>query len=218
MKDFLFISDFDGTLSDKDFYLIVIDSFLGEHGYKIMESWKNNEMNVFEYLKTIFGSNNINEEQLVEEVKRINIDKCTFEFVSMIKKLNGDFKILSAGASYYIEKIVEQNDIGNIEVIANKGVYSDGKLIMTADEKSSFYSKVYGIDKGEYVKQQKQEYKVVYFAGDSEPDFKAAINADLCFATAELQKLLERENHPFIPFDSFLDIIKYFEQNIIVSK
>jgi 2-hydroxy-3-keto-5-methylthiopentenyl-1-phosphate phosphatase len=44
MKDFAFISDFDGTLTKKDFYKILSETYYKEELVPIFNSWKNGEM------------------------------------------------------------------------------------------------------------------------------------------------------------------------------
>ena len=55
MKKFAFVSDFDGTLTERDFYHIVIDKFLGDEGRKMyIEQKKNGKIDV-PFLNSIFG-------------------------------------------------------------------------------------------------------------------------------------------------------------------
>ena len=39
-KKFAFISDFDGTLTNKDFYKMIIDEYLGEEGKELYKAWR----------------------------------------------------------------------------------------------------------------------------------------------------------------------------------
>ena len=56
MKDFAFISDFDGTLTKKDFYKILSDTYLKEKFPPLFKAWKNGEMKDREYLSYVFNN------------------------------------------------------------------------------------------------------------------------------------------------------------------
>jgi 2,3-diketo-5-methylthio-1-phosphopentane phosphatase len=121
----------------------------------------------------------------------------------------GDFAVLSAGADYYIEKVLKHHGVEDVILIANKGIYENKGIKMTADNKSPYYSSLYGIDKGAVIQALKKEYKKVYFAGDSSPDLPAAKAADVAFARNELAKLLAKDEKVFIPYTSFSTIKDY---------
>ncbi|MDP4183518.1 MAG: MtnX-like HAD-IB family phosphatase, partial [Bacillota bacterium] len=206
MKDFVFISDFDGTLTDEDFYYIIMNRYLGDEGKKIYKDWIDEKMSVFEFLQKIFGSINESEEEVYKAVMNINFDKYAKGLIKSVKEANGEFIILSAGCSYYIEKLLEHLGIQDVKVISNKGVYENGRILMTADTDSPFYSEVYGVDKALAVEYYKEQYDRLYYAGDSEPDFRASKKADIIFAKGHLQKMLKEANHSFVEVDNFNEI------------
>jgi 2-hydroxy-3-keto-5-methylthiopentenyl-1-phosphate phosphatase len=210
MDKFVFISDFDGTLTKEDFYLIVVEKFLKERGQQIIADWQQGKMNVREFLATVFRSINRSETEIFEAIKTIPLDRHAKTFIEWVRQHGGNFVILSAGTSYYIERLLEYKQIKGVQVISNRGYYEDGGIQLVADPDSPFYSETYGIDKSLVVKELKQKYSKVFFAGD----LKAALEADLVFATGHLQKLLQKKNHPFIAFESFTEINDYLA-NII---
>lgn len=212
MKNFIFVSDFDGTLSNKDFYWMIIDDFIPEEGKELYNQWTNNKFDDYEFLSTIFQSTNLSEQELDDFISKIPIDEGAMDLLNEIQQIKGDFAILSAGCSYYIERFFKQQNISDIPIYSNKGVYENGGIKLVIDINSPFYSKVYGIDKSKVINHLKKEYKKVYFAGDSAPDVPAAKIADLVFAKNTLQNLLKKENIPFIPVDSFTDIKDYMKK------
>ena len=102
MKKFAFVSDFDGTLSAKDFYHIIIDKYLGSAGREFYVEWKKTKKINVEFLNKIFGSVNLTEQELLEEILKIPFDDYAKDFINNVKKNNGDFYNVSAGTSYYI--------------------------------------------------------------------------------------------------------------------
>ncbi|WP_010244254.1 MtnX-like HAD-IB family phosphatase [Acetivibrio cellulolyticus] len=206
MKKFAFISDFDGTLSAKDFYHIIIDKYLGREGKEFYTEWKRTKKINVEFLNKIFGSVNLSEKQLFEEITKIPIDAYAGDFINRVRKSCGDFYIVSAGTSYYIKILLEYLGIKDVQVISMEGVYSNGGIKIMPDSSSLYYSDVFGLDKRKFVESIKKDYEYIIFAGDSEPDLGAAKAADIVYARGELVELLRSENISFTAFSDFKQI------------
>ncbi|MBC2581235.1 MtnX-like HAD-IB family phosphatase [Clostridium sp. DJ247] len=206
MEKFVFISDFDGTLTKKDFYKIITDDYLKEECAELYKEWRAKKIKDVDYLGYVFKNIKRNEQEIYEDILKISIDSYAKEFVNNIRLAGGDFIIVSAGTSYYIEKVFEKQEIKDVEIYSNKGVFKDNGIHFVLDESSEFYSEIYGIDKYKVVKKLKEKYNKVFYAGDSEPDLKAALIADVVFAKGSLVELLEKENKEFIKFENFSEV------------
>jgi 2-hydroxy-3-keto-5-methylthiopentenyl-1-phosphate phosphatase len=209
LKELIFVSDFDGTITERDFYHIVIDTCLGDRGVDLYNRWKQRELRDVDFLATVFQSIGRDETGIIELISSIKLDIYAVEFIKYVRASGGDFAILSAGASYYIEKLLAYHEIQDVQVIANHGVYRENGIKMTADTKSPFYSELFGIDKYRVIQSLRSKYKKIYYAGDSSPDFKAAMAADIVFAKGELIELLKQSEHDFVPFCNFKEIQRY---------
>ena len=214
LKEFIFISDFDGTMSERDFYHIVMDKYLGQKGQELYASWKRDEMLDVEFLTTVFKAMNRSEKEIDEDILSITIDNYLPTFIENLKVAGGDFLILSAGTKYYIERLLAIKEMHGIEVISNDGKYGNrGITLIPPAKENPFYSERYGIDKAKVVQSLKQKYKRVYFAGDSGPDVNAALLADVAFAKGQLIPLLEAKEVKHIPFTSFSQVEDYLQKN-----
>jgi len=208
MKKFAFVSDFDGTLSSKDFYHIIIEKYMGDEGKKLYNEWKKTKKINVEFLNIVFGSTNLSEKEIYEEIVQIPLDRYAKDFINKIKENNGDFYIVSAGTSYYIKILLEHYEIKDVPVISMEGVYSNGGIKIIPDPNSEYFSEVFGLDKRKVVESIKKNYDYIIFAGDSEPDLEAAKTADLVYARSELAELLRKENINFTVFSDFKEIEK----------
>lgn len=208
MEKFVFISDFDGTLTEKDFYKIITDEYLKEETKEMYKDWKNKKIKDVEYLGYVFGNIKRTEKEIYEDIMKIKLDCFASEFIKNIQAEGGDFIVVSAGTGYYIDKVLKNNGIEGVEVYTNKGVFKDNGIHFVLDENSEFYSEIYGIDKMKVVKKLKGKYDKIFYAGDSEPDLKAALVADVVFAKSELIDFLKQEDKKFIEFNDFNDIWK----------
>lgn len=203
MKDFAFISDFDGTLTKKDFYKILSETYLKEEFLPLFKAWKNGEMKDRDYLSYVFNNVKRSEVEIDEDILNIPFDPFAKEFIEKVKAAGGDFIVVSAGTSYYIDKVFEKHNIEGVNVYSNKGIFKDSGIHFDLDENSEFYSDRYGIDKLTVVEKLKANYKKIFYAGDSEPDVKPALVADVVFAKGELVELLKQEKKEFIEFENF---------------
>lgn len=217
MKKFAFVSDFDGTLSSKDFYHIIIDKYMGDKGREFYREWKKTKKINVEFLNKIFGSINLSEKEIFDDIIQIPLDKYAKDFIDKVKKSNGDFYIVSAGTSYYIKILLEHMGIKDVQVISMEGIYSNGGIKITPDPNSEFFSEIFGLDKRKVIESIKKNYDYLIFAGDSEPDLDAAKTADLVFARSELAELLGKQNINFTEFSDFKQIEKdLIEKGILV--
>jgi len=206
MKDFVFISDFDGTLTKKDFYLILSEAYYKEELKPLFKKWKNKEMKDREYLGYVFNHVKRNEAQLDEDILNITLDPFAKDFIEKVKAAGGDFIIISAGTSYYIDKVLEKNNIKGVDVYSNKGVFKDNGIYFDLDENSEFYSDSCGIDKLSVALKLRKKYKKIIYAGDSGPDLAPALISDLVFAKSSLVNLLEDKKKEFIKFENFSQV------------
>lgn len=210
-KDFVFVSDFDGTISHKDFYWYIIDNYLQEKGMEQYDRWRDEQIKDIEFLGYIFENIGRTEEEIIEDIKSMEIDAFLKEFVEYIKERKGDFVILSAGSSYYINIILEHLGIENVTVYSNKAVFKEKGLYFDIEPTDKFYSERYGLDKKKVVKHLKEQYDLVYYAGDSEPDFEPSLVSDVRFARGQLIPLFEQNGVEFYPFENFQRIKKIIE-------
>jgi 2-hydroxy-3-keto-5-methylthiopentenyl-1-phosphate phosphatase len=205
LSTFAFVSDFDGTMTSRDFYHIIIDKYLGDRGRKLyLERKRTGKIDV-EFLNMIFGSISLSYQELEAEILKIPLDPVIPGFINEVKEGGGRFFIVSAGTSYYIDILMKRLNIG-VDVISMRGEHVNGGIRITPDINSPYYSAVFGLDKRRVVEDIKKEYGTVYFAGDSEPDLEAAKAADFAFAKDELAMMLDRENHPYAGYMTFSDI------------
>lgn len=217
MKKWAFVSDFDGTISDEDFYWIVINKYFPK-GQELYKQWKAGDIKDIDFLSTVFTSIHQDEKQIIEDILSIPIDQYVPQFIKNVQKNGGDFFILSAGTDYYIHHILKKYDIQNVEVLSNKGHFQEKNVHLKIDKEHKHYSERYGIDKSKVIQELKENYKTVHFIGDSEPDSHPAAFADLTFAKASLQDLLKEKNLPFVPVTNFKEVEHYLEEQGMISK
>lgn len=214
MKDFVFVSDFDGTITDIDFDEILLLNILKDRKKEFDEIWENGNLNIIDYLKFVYGSINCSEEKLLEEILKIKIDEYLKDFIKFVRNNNGEFIVVSSGTSYYIDIILKKYKLNKIKVISNKGIFINNRLELIIDKNSYIYSKEFGIDKKKIVEDLKNEYKEVYYAGDGKSDLNAALSSDLIFSKGTLKTELNRMQVKNIEFENYKKIKEFLENDL----
>ena len=212
MKKLLFISDFDGTISKQDFYKKIMKRYMPEKEKTLYVQFKAGQILDIDFLNDVFMTVDLTEEEFEKEILELEIDPEFFKVLELIKQIGGELIILSAGCGYYIKKILQHYSVSDIPVYSSDGVYKDRGLHITPDPESPFYSPRYGIDKVKVVQHFRDQYDHVMYAGDSAPDYKASLLADIRFAKDELIPLMDQAGEKYIKMESFEDIVKFLAE------
>lgn len=204
----VFVSDFDGTISLRDFYWIIIDKYLGKEYIDLYRRWQEREIRDVDFLNAVFNNINKDLETVLNDIYSIPIDSKAIDFIKWFTNEVGEFYIVSAGCQYYIDILIEKYGLKEfVKVIANPGYYENGNIYMVPDKTKEYYSEVFGVDKGKAVEMIKSNCDFLFFAGDSRPDYYAAKFADYVFAKHQLADILRSENIKFFEFSDFGDIL-----------
>ncbi|MDR0952994.1 MAG: MtnX-like HAD-IB family phosphatase [Elusimicrobiota bacterium] len=213
MKKIAFVSDFDGTITKKDFFQMAADELLDKTAMAPWYDYKAGRITHVEALSKIFAQIHIPQAQMDAFIASIEVDTFFHKTMAFCSKVKMPVYICSAGTEYYINKrIAKEVKEYNITLLSNGGDYSpkSGLILTPPPPTSPFYNKDTGISKEALVaKLQKDGYYTVY-AGDGPPDIKAAKIANAVFARRTLLKMCQEANIKTLKFDSFKDILDYF--------
>lgn len=208
------ITDFDGTVIKKDFFWFIIDKLMTKEDIQPWDDYKAGNITHFDALNQIFKKIHINESDLRKIILELPVEECFTELVEYCGNNDIDIYIVSAGADYYINIILDYLGIRNsVNLIANESVYSkeNGLQMTKLHENSVFYSENYGINKESVIRFMKSKYDFIVFAGDGTPDYKAAIQADKVFARGTLLELCGKYNINCAKLDSYCQIFEYLK-------
>jgi len=190
----------------------MIEKYLPVRGYELFQAWKAGKYLDIEFLAEIFRSIKQPEEQIRQDILTlIPLDKDFKPLLELVLRLGGDFYIASAGTDYYIKILFEYYKIENVTIISNPGYYKAGGIHLALNTNSDFYSKRYGVDKEKVVNSLRATHQTIFYAGDSGPDLKASLVADIRFAKGELIALLKDAGKEFYPFEDFSTVKNIIE-------
>lgn len=210
-----FVSDFDGTITEDDFFSYTADAYFDERALAPWREYRAGRKTHFEALKEMFAQIHADEDDLHALIDRIRVDPDLDRVWSLCRDRGISLYVCSAGNDYYIRRILgDRLKKYNVTLVSNKGVYApETGLVMTApDREYPFYDPDIGISKYRLVKKLKDEGYFVIFAGDGPPDFEPAKAADVVFARKILLEECRRAGLETKPFSGFKDIGNYIRE------
>ena len=118
------VSDFDGTISDDDFFNYVSRRWLGEKALDPWREYTEGKKTHFEALREIFASLRVEQPAFDDFIREIKIDPGFFTVADYCRRRDIPVYVCSAGCDYYIDKLAgkEMADC-RVRLVANHGVY-----------------------------------------------------------------------------------------------
>ncbi len=203
----ILVSDFDGTMTRRDFFAIVVERLLPAEMPDYWGDYLAGRITHFEALRGIFGSAEGGESALLDAVASMDLDPDLKGEVEALWLGGWRVVVASAGCEWYIRKLLADASV-EVEVHANPGRVEDGRLAMELPIGSEFYSRETGVDKIGVVRAAMAGGGTVAFAGDGRPDLAPAllVPATLRFARGVLAEELTRRGEGFRPFERWSEV------------
>ncbi|MCC6858997.1 MAG: HAD-IB family phosphatase [Bryobacterales bacterium] len=204
------ISDFDGTITENDFFALVMDLYMGPEDPDYWSQYGAGRITHFEAMKGIFSHAPTDPARLDDLIARCRPDPGLGEAARCLERGGWDLIVVSAGAAWYIERILAAAGVA-AGVYANPGRIVPGHgLVLDPPSRSPFFSPEIGIDKAGVVRDALARYSKVAFAGDGPPDLEASLLVEpaLRFARGFLARELTRRAEPFHPFERWSDVVR----------
>jgi len=214
---FAFVTDFDGTITDDDFFQYVRDAFFDDSVLLPWREYRDGRLTHFEALRQIYGTLRVSENELIKLINDVKIDEWVGPTFELLYKAGVPIYITSAGCDYYINLLIrDEIEKYEIELITNKSTYSQerGLVMERPSQDSPFYDEGVGISKKKIVEYLHKSEKHVVFAGDGPPDIKPARVADTVFAKKILLDMCNDEGVKTEDFGGYKDIYAYFEREL----
>ena len=209
MKKQCIVSDFDGTITDRDGLYNFIQLYAKGNWQKIEEDWANGKISSKECLDKEFELVPNLSEELIDQFinKEISIDSTFVDFFKYIQDKNINFYIVSDGIDYFIERILNKYKIENINVISNHGYFLNNKFIIEYPNSNSCCKNNAGTCKCSVISNLRKEFQTIYYIGDGVSDYCVAGNADILFAKSRLADYCKQKNIKFYNYNNFKNII-----------
>jgi len=207
----VFFSDFDGTMTDVDFFELVLASMRPALDEDPVAAFRRGELTLFEALRRVFAAIPLTEAEVQALLPELRPDPELTADVAGLAAAGWELHVVSAGSAWYIERLFAQLGIdAPVAVHANPGRFVAGRgLVMEHHADPRIARDDIGIDKAEVVRLFGADADVVAFAGNSPPDLAAArlVPAELRFARGSLAPELEALGLRYRPFARWHEVV-----------
>lgn len=219
MNKLCIVSDFDGTITERDGLYTFIQKYAVSGWEKIEQDWADGKINSKECLIEEFKLvPNLSAELIENFIKTLNIDKYFVDFYNSVEENNIDFYIVSDGIDYFIDRILNKYGLKNINIASNHGEFIDGKFVLTFPNDNSKCKNNAGTCKCRIISNLREKYSKICYIGDGVSDYCVADKADILFAKSRLAKYAANKGLKYTPYSNFIDIKKEMNNLIPFSR
>ena len=202
--------DFDGTITEEDMGFLLLDSFGSESWRRLLTDYRENRMSVGRFNTRAFAMIKADRQTLLKFVRsRVKIRAGFQKLLDCCRQRGFRFVIVSNGLVFYIEAILRDIGIDNIDIMAAqthftpegieaKYIGPEGKEIQDGFKEA--YTRLF-LSRG---------YRVVYI-GNGISDTSPARQAYHIFATGELLTYCKKTKLNCTPFTDLNDVVRGLE-------
>jgi 2-hydroxy-3-keto-5-methylthiopentenyl-1-phosphate phosphatase len=207
----IFVSDYDGTITDKDFYSLLAERYIPAGTPDYFAQYRDGRITHFEAMAAYFAFAPAEEQQLEELLEASQADPDLGASATLLQRAGWDLFVVSAGCSWYVERVLKRAGVA-ATVYSNPGRPENGRglVLEKLDPSSPYHSTSVGVDKSAVVRHALHVAEIVAFAGDGPPDLQPAllVRPDLRFARGFLADALREHGQAFRPFSRWSEIAR----------
>ncbi len=202
--------DFDGTITQEDVSFQLLDTFTDGDWRPLLAEYKEGKISVGGFNTKAFAMIKADKQTMLDFIKgKVKIQAGFGELLSYCHRRGFRFVIVSNGLDFYIEAVLRDIGVENIEVFAArtqfrpegievKYIGPDGRQLQ--DGYKGTYTRLF----------IKRGYHVIY-VGNGISDLPPARQAHHIFATGTLLDLCRQMNLSCMPFVDLNDVVKGLE-------
>lgn len=198
------VSDFDGTITHTDFFALVAERHMPKDVPDFFAMYRRKEITHVEAMQRFFDFTPDDPDTLKQLLEDTRPDPNLKRATEDLHKAGWDLIIVSAGSSWYIQRILNTLGVAHAQVHSNSGRIVPGKGLQLDDVTRD-------VDKAGIVRAAQAKYAKVAFAGDGPPDVAPAlvVPSGLRFARRFLADELRQRGEAFRPFETWsLDVVR----------
>jgi 2-hydroxy-3-keto-5-methylthiopentenyl-1-phosphate phosphatase len=207
----IFVSDYDGTITNKDLYSLLLERHAPADTPDYFAQYVEGRITHFDAMAAYFAFMPTEEQQLEELLEATEMDPDVGASAALLQRAGWELLVVSAGSSWYVERVLRRAGVA-ATVYSNPGRLEKcgGLVLEKLDTSSPFYSASVGIDKAAVVRHALHEAETVAFAGDGLPDLQPAllVRPELRFARGVLADALRQRGEAFHPFSRWSEIVR----------
>ena len=203
-------SDFDGTITEEDVSFALLDAFAQGDWRELFQYYREHKMPVGEFNTRAFAMVKASRDELLKVARdEARLRTGLQELVDYCQRQGFRFVIVSNGLDFYINAIMQDAGLGDIEVHAARTQFdSEGlKVQYIGPDNTPMLSGFKDVYTKIFLKQDPQ----LVYVGNGPSDVPPALNAQHVFARDGMLEGCREINLKCTPFDDLNDIVRELE-------
>ncbi|MFP4311745.1 MAG: HAD-IB family phosphatase [Nitriliruptoraceae bacterium] len=202
------VTDFDGTLTDRDVYELVLEHFGPPPGEHPFEAYRAGRLTHLEAMQRIFAQAD-DEQALVDLLPHVGLQPGLRDLVDRLDEAGWDVVVVSAGCQWYIDRLLAGAGV-EVTIHSNPGRFEPGRGLVIERPTGAFVSEEVGIDKAAVLRHVGSTHDPVAFSGDGLADLPPArlVPDRLRFARGDLAAAAAAEGLPTRSFGSWAEVVE----------
>jgi 2-hydroxy-3-keto-5-methylthiopentenyl-1-phosphate phosphatase len=199
--------DFDGTITRRDVLDDLIALCAENDSWKQVEArWQAGEIGSRECLEAEFSLLRIDDDRLDAFLDRVVIDPGVVPLLNLLEEFDIPRAIVSDGIERFIHRILTRHGVKSVPVRANVMQRDGLRMQLQCPHSSSACESASAHCKCCSIHSIGDERRQSIYIGDGRSDLCPARKADVVFAKGALAAALRKEERPFRPFETLLDV------------
>ena len=202
--------DFDGTVTEEDASFVMLDAFADGDWRQLFEQYHEGKISVGRFNMEAFATVKADRQSLLRLIKdTVKVRPGFHELVACCRSRGFRFVIVSNGLEFYINKILGDIGLADIEVFAARTEFhQEGLEVQYAGPDGRRLDEEF---KGTYLNSFLAEgYRVVYL-GNGDSDLSPARRCHHVFATGTLLERCQQIKLDCTPFTDFHEVVRVLE-------
>jgi len=199
--------DFDGTVAQNDVGDLVFQTFADSRWVEPVNAWKQGLISSKECLIRQCALARVTREQLGALADQQTLDPHFHLFVEHCRKRDHEITIVSDGLDFYIQRILVNHGLGDLEFRANHLIFDGAERIYPEFPYFELGCGVCGNCKGYHVRQARTDRQPIVYIGYGYSDRCGVKEADRVFAKSDLQRYCEEQGISYWPFRTFKEVL-----------
>ncbi len=231
-KKIIIFSDFDGTITEHDVILTIMEKFAPPGWIELKDKiLYERTITLKDGVEKLFGLiESRKKNEIIDYIKeKVKLREGFIEFTDFCKKEKIEFNVLSGGLDFHIEPILE-NFRDKLKIFSNKANFNSKNIKIDYEylPENCILCGDCGFCKIEVIEKYPKEKFIRILIGDSLTDLAASKVVDIVFARGDLIKYLEKERSEirdqnseeksqiisYIPFNNFHEVKEQLVQKL----
>ena len=202
------LSDFDETITSENILNQLYKRFASPIYKNFIERWNNGEISTQEEIEGCFATVKTNRAVMEAYLSEVNIDPGFSSLLNYCNERKTPLVIVSDGLRWYIDYILQNNNIHDVRVYANEIFFEPSGFRFDFpwfDDQNPLQ----GTSKKKIVLKYQQLGYAVFYIGDGLSDTGAADAADVLFSRDYLTEYARDNNVETVEFSELSDVLDH---------